>query len=90
MALVLRASGICCEVAVPMSKTPGNDMVTCKLSRHAPHAYATYSCVLLYRYAVPDLRWLGVTSSQLQGVAQDTFQTLSSRDRFVSLSPEPY
>lgn len=30
---------------------------------------------------MPNLKWLGVTAAQLQGVSQDTFQTLSSRDR---------
>jgi hypothetical protein len=36
---------------------------------------------------VPDLRWLGVTAAQLQGVAQDTFQTLSGRDRLIRPPP---
>jgi hypothetical protein len=38
-----------------------------------------------HRYAVPDLRWLGITAAMLQGVAQDTFQLLSNRDRLASL-----
>ena len=38
----------------------------------------------MHRYAVPDLRWLGICSVHLQGVAQDTFQMLSNRDRLVS------
>ena len=38
----------------------------------------------MHRYAVPDLRWLGICNVHLQGVAQDTFQMLSNRDRLVS------